>query len=134
MVLAGCGGSHPRSTSAPTTAPQPQAITAKRAVDAFLYAPPKPGTVCPRLWVAAAQPQCARELYRLKVARARRLFAPPKRGTIQYKLGGVSGRTVEIEAGDRQPSPQKGRPTFYGNFKVQWTGSEWKIVSVETLP
>src|SRR4051812_12414592 len=134
-LLVGCGGSHDRSSSAATTAPQPDPITAKRPVDAFLYAPPKPAGVCPRLWVgtAKAQAQCASALRWLKVARARHLFAPPKHGTIQYVLGGVSGRTVDIQAGDRQPSPRKGRPTFYGSFEVQRTGGEWKIVSV-TIP
>jgi hypothetical protein len=137
VTLAGCGGSdHAPATAATAAAPEPKPIEAKRVIDAFLYAPLKPASVCPRLWIgtAKAQAQCSTELRRLKIARAHRLFAPPKRGTIQYGLGGVSGRTVEIQAGDRQPSPLKGRPTFYGNFKVRWTGGEWKIVSVETLP
>jgi hypothetical protein len=41
----------------------------------------------------------------------------------------VSGDTVQIEAGDRQPDPSEGPPSFYGVFVLQRAGSGWKIVS-----
>jgi len=121
-LLAGCGGSHHKATAAP------QPFDAKRTVDAFLYAPARPAQVCPQLWVASAQPACARLLAKLKRSRRQHVFAPPKRGTIMYRLGGVEGDRVLIEAGDRQPNPSKGPPGFYGAFELQRVGGGWKIL------
>jgi hypothetical protein len=132
LLAAGCGGSGGSGDGGATTAAaaRPEPVDAKKTVDAFLYSPPVPARVCPKLWVEApkSQSQCAALLRRLKVAKARRVFALPKRGTMQYRLGGVSGKIVTIEAGDRQPAPTKGPPTFYGVFDLERAGSGWKIV------
>jgi hypothetical protein len=53
---------------------------------------------------------------------------------MQYGLGGVSGDTVTIDAGDRQPTPSKGPPTFYGQFLLRRAGSGWKIVRLLFSP
>ena len=114
-----------------STAPAPRPVDAEKTVDAFLYAPPSPARVCPRLWVSSAQPACARGLLKLKQARRRHVFAPPKRGTMMYRLGGVEGDKVSIEAGDPQPDPSKGPPSFYGIFELRRVGSAWKVVREE---
>src|SRR5215213_2560186 len=63
LLVAGCGGS-------------------SEEADTRAAAPPQPASVCPKLWAETpkSQSQCATLLRRLKVARARHVFAPPKRG------------------------------------------------------
>ena len=87
FLIGACGGGQHHQAE-----PEPEPADAQRTVDAFLYAPPTPAKVCPRLWVASAQSACAEALRRLERARARHLFAPPGRGTIVYRLAGVRGQ------------------------------------------
>jgi hypothetical protein len=129
IALTGCGGSDDGPKTA-ATAPQPEPITAKKTVDAFLYAPRQPASVCPKLWVATpkSQSRCAALVRYLKISLARHRLALPKRGKMHYELGGVSGKTVTIQAGDRQPTPFKRPLEFSGAFVLEREGGRWKIV------
>jgi hypothetical protein len=132
-LVAGCGGSdHGAATTAtaPKLAPRPDPFGARKTVGAFLYAPRQPSRVCPKFWVETPKSQslCAAVVRRLKVGLARHEFALPKRGKMHYELGGVSGKTVTISVGDRQPTPFKRPLEFFGAFVLEREGGGWKII------
>jgi hypothetical protein len=124
-ILAGCGGSGSHG-SASTTTPARSPLEAKATVDRFLYGAGAPARDCRETWIPTARRACMRSVRKLKAMLAHG-FVLPKRGALPYRLAGVNGRAVTLEAGDRQPDPAKGRPQFYGVFLLRLYGGSWRI-------
>jgi hypothetical protein len=117
--------------SAPAGGSPASPATAAKAVDAFLYDKRDAAAVCSARWSPSTKSTCIRVVRNVRLALARHRIVLPRRGTMSYRLAGVQGRVVSIAAGNQQPTPQAGAPSFYGVFRLQRGGGAWRILRVD---
>ena len=127
-VVAGCGSSDGDGASSTSAARPPSVAEARNIIDPYLYGL---DSACKSRWLPTAQARCHRTARELKAVFARPHFALPKRGKLQYAAGGVSGGTVSIVVGNRQPQPGSGS-LFYGTFTLERDSGKWLIGSFGT--